>query len=635
MTGPSEPQSNHPSPDEPKNDLGASGPSDTFAFLNMPEGEPAAANLAAEQQATAKITPGLHEAATVPPQQRPALKPVIPGYELIRELGRGGMGVVYQARQLNLNRLVALKMVLAQGPEAADTLARFHREAEAVAKLHHPNIVQIYHIDSYQGSPYFSLEYVDGGDLAHHLRLRSMPINDAVAMLEAVARAVHAAHEKGVLHRDLKPGNILLTKNLIPKIADFGLARQIEDTNRQTATGMILGTPSYMSPEQAAGKKKELGPGTDIYSLGAIFYEMLTGRPPFEGQSAMDTLLQAMNDPPKPPREINPAVPRDLENICLRCLKKNPADRYPTAKALAEDLNRYLSGKQVYAKTEGIWSTLGPKEQMWLRRGCLTLGGFYLFILTLGQALFGFPLEALFLLIIPAWLIWPKPWTFLAGGLALAAGTFISMQIPDYPLGIGLVTGITRGLLIGGSGWLIARWTRTQPMLPVFGAMVLFALAFPVCVDATRGFIQLPKEPTSGRPDSEKGRPASISNQYLERCELKGKAYQRLLAHFALPGLLDAWSHDFSLIVLGKLTESSHQMLSRWQWFTGPFLQPVKGRSLSFDREQASLDKENVYNWYLFECLGYSACITVILAWTGALLGYTIAERRYRLQPQR
>jgi serine/threonine protein kinase len=278
----------------------------------------------------------------------------IPGYEILGVLGRGGMGVVYRARDLALNRVVALKMVLAGSAAAPEQLARFRAEAEALARLRHPHIVQVHTCGEHAGQPYFVLEYVEGGSLAERLRGQPQPPRDAARLVLLLARAVHAAHQAGIVHRDLKPANILLGPPADepalnsalgwPKVTDFGLARYLDEASR-TADGTLLGTPSYMAPEQAAGKVKEIGPAADVYSLGAILYGMLTGRPPFRGESVLDTLDQVRNRAPEPPSRLNPAVPFALETICLKCLQKMPADRYVTAAALVDDLRRFLCGE--------------------------------------------------------------------------------------------------------------------------------------------------------------------------------------------------------------------------------------------------------------------------------------------------
>ncbi|MBV9124096.1 MAG: protein kinase, partial [Planctomycetes bacterium] len=282
-------------------------------------------------------------------------------YELLGELGRGGMGVVYQARQTRLKRLVALKMILAGEHAGEKELARFRSEAEAVARLQHPHIVQIFEVGEHQGHPYFSLEFCPGGSLDRKLTGTPWPPQEAAQLLETLARAIQAAHQAGVIHRDLKPANVLLTADGTPKITDFGLAKQLEGEPERsvpgglTASGAILGTPSYMAPEQAGGKTKDIGPATDIYALGVILYELLTGRPPFKAAAPLDTVLQVVSDEPVPPRRLQPWVPRDLETICLKCLEKDPARRYPSAEALANDLRRFQGGETIEARPTAWW----------------------------------------------------------------------------------------------------------------------------------------------------------------------------------------------------------------------------------------------------------------------------------------
>jgi WD40 repeat protein len=278
----------------------------------------------------------------------------LPDYEVLGELGRGGMGVVYKAVQIKLKRLVALKMVLAGAHAGEGALARFRREAEAVARLRHPNIVQIYEIGEEQGRPYFSLEYLEGGSLAGKLKGTPVSARDAAHLVETLARAVHYAHQQGIVHRDLKPANVLLTADGTPKVADFGLAKQADSTDGQTQDGAVLGTPSYMSPEQAGGKSKDIGPAADTYALGAMLYELLTGRPPFRGATAMDTVIQVVADDPVPPTRLQPRVPQDLETVCLKCLEKAPNKRYASASELADDLRRYLDGEPIHARPAGV-----------------------------------------------------------------------------------------------------------------------------------------------------------------------------------------------------------------------------------------------------------------------------------------
>ncbi len=288
----------------------------------------------------------------------------VPGYEILGELGRGGMGVVYKAHQKSLNRIVALKMILAGAHAGEQQRRRFRGEAEAAAGLQHPNIAQVYEVGEYDRCPYFSLEYVDGNCLHDVLKDRLPSPLEAAALMEHLARAVHYAHQRGIVHRDLKPSNILLTKDGRPKITDFGLAKRLEGGMSNTQTGDILGTPSYMAPEQAAGKSRMIGPSTDTYSLGTILYEMLTGRPPFEGSSAFDTVFQVITAEPERPSRHNLRVPSDLETICLKCLEKEPAKRYANAQELAEDLARFQRGEPITARSVG-W----PERMVkWVRR---------------------------------------------------------------------------------------------------------------------------------------------------------------------------------------------------------------------------------------------------------------------------
>jgi outer membrane protein assembly factor BamB/predicted Ser/Thr protein kinase len=315
--------------------------------------------------AVAPASPDGPDAATLPPSGvapgRAGERPVVAGYEVLDELGRGGMGVVYKARQLGLNRLVALKMILAGSHAGPVELARFRAEAEAVARLQHPNIVQVYDVGEQDGRPFFSLEFVEGGSLASRLDGTPLPGRQAAQLVETLARAVHAAHQRGIVHRDLKPGNILLTADGTPKIADFGLAKQLDREKGQTATGAVLGTPSYMAPEQAGGLSSDakatgsrIGPAADTYALGAILYELLTGRPPFRAETPLDTILQVLSTEPVPPRLLQPKVPRDLETVCLKCLEKDPVRRDGSAEELADDLKRFLQDEPIRARRPGL-----------------------------------------------------------------------------------------------------------------------------------------------------------------------------------------------------------------------------------------------------------------------------------------
>jgi WD40 repeat protein/tRNA A-37 threonylcarbamoyl transferase component Bud32 len=332
--------------------------------------------LSQETQRTLPAPNGpLEEAPTLAPSQAPpdglpAAGPTVAGYEMLGELGRGGMGVVYKARQVKLNRLVALKMILAGGHASDADLLRFKSEAEAVARLQHANIVQIHEVGESEGRPFFSLEFVAGGSLAARLDGTPWPPRQAAQLVEALARAMHAAHQQGIIHRDLKPANVLLAEDGTPKITDFGLAKQMGTQHGQTQTGAVLGTPSYMAPEQAGGRHREVGPAADVYALGAILYELLTGRPPFRAATPLDTILQVVSEEPVPPRRLVPKLPHDLDTICLKCLEKAPAKRYGTAAELADDLDRWLTTRPIRARR------IGPAGRVarWCRRNPVLAG---------------------------------------------------------------------------------------------------------------------------------------------------------------------------------------------------------------------------------------------------------------------
>jgi serine/threonine protein kinase len=304
----------------------------------------------------------------------PVELPRVLGYETLGILGRGGMGVVYKARQVSLNRVVALKMVLAAEHADPRELTRFRTEGEAVAQLHHPHIVQIFEVGEYAGRPFLALEYLEGGSLEARLDGTPLLPRHAAELVATLARAIHYAHGRGIVHRDLKPANILLQiadcglriepnaislpdpqsairtpQSAIPKITDFGLAKRL-DAPGQTQTGQVMGTPSYMAPEQAAGDSKAIGPACDIYALGAILYELLTGRPPFKAATSMETLQQVLYADPASPTSLQPQTPFDLETIALKCLHKDPQKRYASAQDLADDLERYLAGQPILAR---------------------------------------------------------------------------------------------------------------------------------------------------------------------------------------------------------------------------------------------------------------------------------------------
>jgi serine/threonine-protein kinase len=313
----------------------------------------------------------------------PALAPLpaVPGFELLGEIGRGGMGVVYRARQTDPDRPVALKMVPAGARAGRRALARFRSEAEAVARLRHANVVRVYAVGEHDGCPYLALEYCAGGSLDRRLAGRPLPVRDAAGLTATLARAAHHCHEHGVVHRDLKPSNILLQNDEgqtsvsspvaigpseTPKVADFGLAKLLDHDGRLTRSGTVLGTVAYMAPEQAAGRGRTVGPAADVWSLGAMLYELLTGWPPFPGGSAIETLGHVLDDEPAPLGRLRPDCPPDLAAVCLRCLRKDPGHRYPSAAALADDLDGVLDGRPVRDRIdEGVVPPPGLGRRRW------------------------------------------------------------------------------------------------------------------------------------------------------------------------------------------------------------------------------------------------------------------------------
>jgi serine/threonine-protein kinase len=319
------------------------------------------------------LLPGLRtptDAGVIAPAPPTASLPLVPGYEVEAVRGRGGMGVVYQARHLALKRTVALKMLAAGQGDPAER-ARFRAEAEAVARLQHPNIVQVYEIGEAAGLPFIALEFVAGGSLAERLAGQPLPPRDAARLVAALAEAMHLAHSRNLVHRDLKPGNVLLAGaadtavgQCQPKVTDFGLVRQLDADSGQTFDGMVMGTPSYMAPEQAEGRARSAGPAADVYALGAILYECLTGRPPFRGATPLETLEQVRTQEPVAPSVRNRQVPRDLETICLKCLRKEPERRYSSARELADDLGRFVRGEPVAARPVGA----AERAVKWARR---------------------------------------------------------------------------------------------------------------------------------------------------------------------------------------------------------------------------------------------------------------------------
>lgn len=319
---------------------------------------------------------GLHRALeTEPgdagPQSRPAVPilssadepgrpdeapgPSLPGYQILGELGHGGMGVVYKARHRSLNRLVALKVIRAGAYAGPEVAARFRAEAEMVARFQHPNIIQVYEVGDHEGIEYLALEYAAGGSLQEKLAGNPQDPAAAAALAETLARVVHYAHQRGIVHRDLKPANVVLTEEGIPKVTDFGLAKLLEHEEGLTSTEAILGTPSYMAPEQVRGDSREITPAADVYALGAILYEMLTGRPPFKGATPLSTLEQVASQEPLAPSSLQRHLPRDLETICLKCLEKEIHRRYASAWELADDLRRFLDGRPITAHPTSTW----------------------------------------------------------------------------------------------------------------------------------------------------------------------------------------------------------------------------------------------------------------------------------------
>src|SRR2546423_6495017 len=285
-------------------------------------------------------------------------------YELLEEIGRGGQGVVFRARQKSLNRTVALKVIsLGQWASKAH-LKRFRREAEAAAGLDHPSIVPIYEVGERDGSCYFSMKFVEGGQLDEVTKREPLPLRRAAELIAKVARTVYYAHEHGILHRDIKPGNILLDQKSEPHLTDFGLARLVESESTVTRTLEVLGTPSYMAPEQAVGNNEAVSSVTDVYGLGAVLYQLLTGQPPFAGGTTYETIKLLLDTEPKQPRLLNQKIDHDLSTICLKCLEKDPKRRYPSAVALAEDLERWLRHEPIQARHTGMVA----RGWKWLQR---------------------------------------------------------------------------------------------------------------------------------------------------------------------------------------------------------------------------------------------------------------------------
>ena len=338
------------------------------AFLGAAEGLERAVLRSELEALEAEYRTGEGPAPPRPPAAKPVAVALIESskdLEILEELGQGAMGVVYRARQVPLDRVVALKMLRGGVHAGSDQLSRFHTEALAVARLSHPNIVQIYEVGTDLDRPYFLMEFVGGGSLARKLKGGALPIRQAAEWTEVLARAVQAAHDHGIVHRDLKPANILLTLDGQPKITDFGLAKMARESHAdQTRSGVIIGTPTYMAPEQAHGFNKEVGPAADIHALGATLYEMLTGRPPFRAETALRTMVAVLEKEPEPPHRLRRKLPRDMETICLKCLEKEPERRYPSAAALADDLHAFRGGEPIRAQP----SSRRERAARWVRR---------------------------------------------------------------------------------------------------------------------------------------------------------------------------------------------------------------------------------------------------------------------------
>jgi len=408
-------------------------------------------------------------------------------YELLGEIGRGGMGVVYKARQKELDRIVAIKMILASHLASAEHVRRFRDEARAAAGVRHSHIVHIHEVGQCHGQHYFTMEYVEGASLAQRLGQGPLDPQTAARLVAKVAQAVHHLHQHGIVHRDLKPSNILLDADGEPYVTDFGLAKFFAEGSNVTATGVIAGTPCYMAPEQAAGRSGQVGPASDVYSLGAILYESLTGRPPFFRESPLDTLLEVLGSEPPPPRQLNRSIPRELERICLKCLARWPADRYPSAAALAEDLDRYLIGEAIEARPPGLlqhlWSWIRRQPALASRVGML--GAFYLvelFNYSLGNEEPGFSrvvsvIVAVWLASavlfqqclksrrwsIPARLGWGTLDSILLLAILMAANGAVSPLVVGYPL-----------LIVASGLWFRVRfvWFMTGLCLVSYGFLV-------------------------------------------------------------------------------------------------------------------------------------------------------------------
>jgi hypothetical protein len=473
------------------------------------------------QDTTAEPTP-----ATAPPL---AVGRTVGDYELLEEIARGGMGVVYKARQVSLDRIVALKMILA-GQFAGDAqVQRFHTEAESVGHLDHPNIVAIYEVGQHDGLHYFSMKLMEGGSLAQVVADRPWSVADregqqrAARLVASVARAVHHAHQRGILHRDLKPANVLLDAAGQPHVSDFGLAKRIEGDSNVTQTGAIVGTPSYMAPEQASGKKGAVTTLADVYSLGAILYELLARRPPFLGETPLETIRELIEREPVPPSQYNPRLDRDLEAICLKCLEKAPGRRYSSAHALADDLDHWLAGEPIQARPASLarlmwaWLRKNLRATLWTGLIGLACGGLYLLTwinllrLTMGRSCAELyardfpsmtpPILATQSSLADALLV-PLAVATVIGFLGMGLFTVLLVRPKDRwgDLVAGLATGLVAGALAftGGGAW---KMVLTFVVLPAMSDLHLLG-------EAAR-LEETPPGGAAGPPGQTSGRPAT------------------------------------------------------------------------------------------------------------------------------
>jgi tRNA A-37 threonylcarbamoyl transferase component Bud32 len=456
-------------------------------------------------------------------------------YELLEEIARGGMGVVFKARQLSLKRTVALKMILAGELASPAEVQRFHREAEAVANLDHPNIVPIYEVGEHDGHHYFSMKLIEGGNLTAACGVavpatpQAAPDQRWVAQLLAtIARAVHYAHQRGILHRDLKPANILIDRDGQPHVTDFGLARKVEGDSRLTESGGIVGTPSYMAPEQAAGRK-DLSVAVDVYSLGAILYEMLTSRAPFRAEARLETLMQVMDRDPEPPRNLNPHLDTDLETICLKCLRKEPEQRYESAAALADDLERWLRHEPIQARPSTLWE----RAVKWFRRQRAVAGAWGVSVLVSLAALAAVLGASKIAVVLALGGIWLAIFLYVLGQLALRR------EAERTP---GTSSPAVVFFVVAGTLWVgLAEWGQLHPT-------VLFLL-IPVLIVLSQMFPGFWEElRRQDRPGGLPGRPeAKLTFREQLTVSARGWAVGGLIICLLFPGGVEkkAWLYCY------------------------------------------------------------------------------------------